>query len=249
MKKILWISNIVTFGLLIFIALHYHVPQKVIDKVLKKTTIHKEHKDSTQIDCTYDLKYFDFHYKKECNSPKIIMLGNSLIRHGNWSNLLNRNDVINRGISGDCLPCMCERLKYLKGLNAKIWFVEGGINDLPSRTPSTLFENYKSIIDFVKSENAIPVINLVVYLSPKAGKTYPSRIEYKKINSMISELNTMLIEYAKSNNIEYIDLNSIVADKNDVLKDEFTTDGVHLTEKVYDKWSKMICYILKKNKI
>ena len=118
MKKILLISNIVLIGLLVIIGLHYQMPQKAFKKVFKRTQI--EQKDSIQIDCSYALKYFDFHYKQECYSPKIIMLGNSIIRAGNWTHLLNRADVINRGIAGDNLPCMCDRLKYLKGKNAKI---------------------------------------------------------------------------------------------------------------------------------
>jgi lysophospholipase L1-like esterase len=246
MKKILWISNVITIGLLIFIGLYYQIPQKVYNNVFKQTIVQK---DSTQLDCSYALKYFDFHYKQECDSPKIIMLGNSIIRGAKWTDLLKRQDVINRGISGDNLPCMRERLKYLKGKNAKIWFIEGGINDLPWKTPSLLFDNYKSIIEFVRIENSIPVINLVFYLSPKAGAKYPGRADYKKINGLITELNSMLIYYAKSNNIDFIDLNKIIADKDNVLKDEYTTDGVHLTDSAYKEWSNMINKILIKNKI
>ena len=93
------------------------------------------------------------------------------------------------------------------------------------------------------------MINLVFYLSPKAGEKYPTRADYKKINSLITELNTMLIRFARSNDIDYIDLNKIIADENNVLKDEYTTDGVHLTDSAYREWTKMINKILLKNKI
>lgn len=248
MKRFLWISNIITIALLIIVGLHYKIPKKVYNKIFNSTDKSKFEKPNI-LDCRYELKYYDFHFKSENLSPNIIMFGNSIVRHGKWNNLLNRQDVINRGISGDNLPCMCERLKYLKNKNAKIWFIEGGINDLPGKTPIQLFENYKSIIKFVQSENAIPVINLVFYISPKAGLKFPSRTDYKKINSLITELNNMLIDYADKNNIDYINLNNIISDNDNVLKDEYTSDGVHLTEKSYEVWAKMINEVLIENKI
>ena len=247
MKNILWISNIITFVLLLFMILYYQVPQKVYAKLFKTNSIPpviKIQKDSTGVACAYGLEAYDFHYKKESDSATIIMVGDSHIRNGDWVSLLNRQDIINRGISGDNSTCICERLKYLKGKNAKIWFINGGMNDLPWNSPAVVFENYKRIIEFVKEEGAIPVINLLLYSSPWAGYNYPTRSDYKKINSMVEELNSMLISYAKSNNIDYIDLNPILADKNKIFKDEYTTDGIHLTNDAYQKWAILIQKIL-----
>lgn len=199
-------------------------------------------------DCTYAFKYFDFHYKPECANPKIIMIGNSLTRQGQWTTLLKRKDVINRGISGDNLICICDRLKYLKGKNAKIWFIEGGINDIPGGSVEELFNYYKQIVDFVIQENAIPVINLVFYISPKAGEKYPSRIDYLRVNDIVSKLNNKLIEYATQNQINYIDMNRMFSENN-ILKAEYTTDGVHLTLNAYNLWATEVKKLLKKHKI
>lgn len=248
MKKTLLYSNIITLALLIIIGFHYKIPQKAYYKVFPKPVAKTEPVAMPKLACVYDLKYFEFHFQKENDNPKIIMFGNSLMRHGKWTELLNRKDVINRGISGDYTQCMCERLKYLKDKKAKIWFIEGGINDLTYGFPESIFKNYKSIIDFVKSENAIPVINLVFYLSPKAGIKYPERKDFVKINKMITKLNVDLVNYAKENHIEYIDLNAVIS-SNNVLKDEYTTDGVHLNKKGYKEWVKLINKKLIKNKI
>jgi lysophospholipase L1-like esterase len=249
MKKTLWTTNSITLILLIFLILHYDIPQKVYRQLFQKKEIQTEQSDhQTIINCTYPLEYYDFHYKRESDSPKIIMIGNSIIRHGKWTELLERKDVINRGINGDNLPCICKRLEYLKGKNAKIWFIEGGINDLPGKEPNELFNYYKEIVEFVISENAIPVINLVFYLSPKAGEKFPSRADYKGINKSILELNDLLIEYSKQNKIDYIDLNRLISEDN-VLKPEFTSDGVHLTIEAYKLWSIEINRLLSKYKI
>jgi len=251
MKKFLLISNIVTLSLLIFIGLHYHIPTKIYEKLTTEKAIPQDtvSKAVAELNCSYSLTSYDFHYQQECDTPNIIMFGNSIVRHGKWTELLNRNDVINRGIAGDNLPCMCERLTYLKGKNADIWFIEGGINDLPMNTPQSILERYIEIVEFVKSENAIPVINLVFYLSPKVGEKFSWRSDYKSINNLVAELNVMLVDYATKNNIEYIDLNSIIADNDNVLKDEFTTDGIHLNENGYKEWTKLISKVLIKNKI
>ena len=253
MEKILWITNLITLVLLMLLGWHYEIPQKVYRRLFVKVeqapAIIRIEKDSTEIKCAYALKFYDFHYKKETDTPAIIMLGDSHIRNGDWTHLLNRTDVINRGISGDFTECMCLRLKYLEGKNAKIWFINGGINDLPWKEPEFVLDNYKKIIEFVKNEKAIPVINLLLYTSPLAAINYPTRADYKKINSMVKTTNTLLVNFAKQNNIDYIDLNKITADENDVFKAAYTTDGIHLTENVYKEWASMIQEVLVKHKI
>jgi len=240
MKNALKYINIITLILLILIAIEYNIPQKVYKKVFSEK--------QTSLDCNYSLDEFDFHFRAESDSPKIIMLGNSLIRGGDWDSLLNRKDILNRGISGDRMGCICERLTYLSNKKAKIWFIEGGINDLPAIKIDSIFNQYKTIVDFVKNENAIPVISLIVYISPKAGEFYPARTFYKQINQSIKRLNQMLVQYASENKIDYIDLNSAVS-KNDVLQDEYTTDGVHLKPEGYQKWKALINALLIKNGI
>lgn len=247
MKRALWTLNLVTLTLLIIVSVHYNVPRKLYGKIFKKE-LSNDSNNVQSLNCTYPLKYYDFHYREECDSPKIIMIGNSIVRHGKWDELLKRKDVINRGISGDNLPCICERLTYLKDKKAKIWFIEGGINDLPGKLPKDLFNYYKEIVEFIISEKAIPVINLVFYLSPKAGEKFPSRADYVSINKSILELNNLLTEYAIKNKIDYIDLNKSISEDN-VLKAEYTTDGVHLSAEGYKLWVNEINQSLRKYKI
>src|SRR5689334_23369715 len=129
MKKILLITNLLTLFLLIYFVF------------IKR--LHSSSEMPPSSPCSYQLKYFDFHYRKENDHPSIIMLGNSLIWQMNWDSLLNRKDIINRGIAGDNLQCICERLVYLKNTTAKIVFIEGGINDIPGKNADTLFSYYK----------------------------------------------------------------------------------------------------------
>lgn len=242
MKKVLLTTNLLTIVLLLIVLIYAGIPQKIFNKLSGQSTV----KSNEPVSCTYALEHFDYHYETETDTPDIVMLGNSIVRQGNWTRLLKREDIINRGIAGDQLPCICERVKYLKGIGAKVWFLEGGINDLPEKDPVYLFEQYKKIVLFTKSENAIPVINLVFYLSPRAGKKYPGRADYQNINARIAELNDMLLDFAKKNNITVIDMTKTFSGENNVLKDEFTTDGVHLSDVAYKAWAEQIEIVLKK---
>jgi lysophospholipase L1-like esterase len=58
----------------------------------------------------------------------------------------------------------------------------------------------------------------------------------------------MLIQYAKENHIEYLDINSLVAN-NGFLKEELSYDGLHLNAKGYILWKPLIEEVLVRNNI
>ena len=230
MKRTLILCNTATFLLLILVSAYSGLFTKSYYKIINKP--------DPSIKCVYSLKHFFFHFKDEIQEPEIIMFGNSLVKQGNWNTLLSNDKVINRGIAGDKVSCMCERLHYLEGKKAKIWFIEGGINELPISNPELILDSYKRVVNFVKKEHAIPVLNLVLYVSPKYNERYA--YDYKKINSKVSELNKLLVKYATENHVDYIDLNTITANNENVMKGEYTTDGIHLNEKAYSHWAVLI---------
>jgi len=198
--------------------------------------------------CTYSLDHFSFHYKLDCNPPSIVMLGNSMMSRGDWQHLLHRDDIANRGIAGDFLPCIYQRTKFLQHLNAKIWFIEGGINDLDNQTPNQLLEEYKKIVNFVQNEKSIPVITLLFYVRQTNEDSTAEASEVLKVNGKITELNLLLRQYAINNHLECIDINASIAEAQ-TLKPEYTTDGVHLSESAYAIWANAIEKILLKYNI
>jgi len=196
--------------------------------------------------CSYQLQHFDFHYKPETANPTIIMLGNSMVRSTDWVKLLERDDVINRGIAGDKIKCICERTKYLKGKGAKIWIIEGGINDLPAMKTSEILKQFDLIVDFVKSENAIPVIVSPTFVSPRAKLKLKKDVT--KTNLAVADINQKLIRYCDSTKTDLINLNMKLSE-NGSLVEKYTTDGVHFTDEAKLIWAKEILSLLKKHKI
>jgi len=244
-KKILVTSNVVLLLIIAAAAYRYGWLAKITHK-MQSTKQVPQNAFAYNPTCEYSLDHYSFHYIHDCDTPSIIMFGNSLISRGNWQQLLSREDINNRGIAGDMLPCLCKRLKYLKNKNAKIWFIEAGINDLQRASGEQLLDNYKEIVDFVKAENSIPVIVLINYLSKKVNAIKMHTTDYRVVNHKIKELNTLVIKYAQENNLDYIDLNPFIASDSLEIKDEYTTDGLHLSAAAYLVWAREITTVLKK---
>src|SRR5262245_31960720 len=85
--------------------------------------------DSTYRPANYPRQVDNFRSYPNANSD-IIMLGNSITDYAQWNELLQVNEVRNRGISGDITYGILERLdEVTEGKPAKV-FVLIGINDI-----------------------------------------------------------------------------------------------------------------------
>lgn len=168
------------------------------------------------------------------NEIKIVMFGDSITKDGNWTDLLQRNDVKNSGYSGFTtgqLLSIMDSSVFQYAPN--ICFFLGGINDLSIGVPiESVFENQKKIISTIRSHNIIPVVQSTINVRFMDG-----------LNSKVNMLNVKLSEFASRENINYIDLNAFLSDGGD-LKGEFTSDGVHLTLAAYEVWAKRILDVL-----
>lgn len=159
----------------------------------------------------------------------IVFLGNSITYGGNWSELLGRNNVVNRGIGGDNLPGMLNRLHQILRLKPKICFVMAGINDLYSDAPvNEVFRRYAQLIDSLRAHSIVPVIQSTLHVNPKWKRS-------EEKNLLVRQLNEMLQLYSREHEHGFVDLNALLS-VDGVLKDEYTTDGVHLTPAAYAVW-------------
>ncbi len=173
---------------------------------------------------------------------KIVMLGNSITYGCNWSELLGRNDIVGRGITSDNLEGYLARIYYVFKLKPEVCFIMGGVNDIfAGFTVDQIFNNYKRLVDTLLSKNIKPVIQSTLFVNPKWKNT-----EGK--NKLIIQLNDKLKDLAGLKKLLYLDLNSKLIDGKN-LKDEYTTDGVHLTWKAYKIWGEELEKILLNLKI
>jgi len=126
---------------------------------------------------------------------KIVMLGNSITHGANWNELLNRNDVVEMGISGDYTSGYLMRLEYVYKLKPDVCFVMGGINDLYyGKKVNEVFQNIVRITDSLKFHNIKIVLQSALFV--KNGSPF-----LETINERVDSLNIYLKKYASENNI------------------------------------------------
>ncbi len=174
----------------------------------------------------------------QANDAKhIVMFGNSITFQGKWGEVLGRNDVANRGIPGYTTGQLIWTIK--NGMHdhpeSKIWFLEGGINDISLGVPvDRIFKNYRITVDSLQRNHIIPVVQSTIL------KTGP-----REDNKKVMKLNKLVKNWCLKNKIEYIDLNAFLA-RDGVLIQELTTDGCHLQSAAYQPWGEAVRKILAK---
>lgn len=188
---------------------------------------------------------FDLYKPRQAD---IVMFGNSLTHGAAWNELLGRTNVVERGITSDVLYGYEARLASIYKLNPKIVFIMGGLNDIYNWTPvADIFTIYVRIINALKSKNIIPVIQSTTYSSKNYGKEWGGSPEGNfGRNREVDKLNKLLYDYARKNNLDYIDVNSPTAGKDGFLRPELTWDGIHFKAEAYRIWTREIEKVLAK---
>jgi lysophospholipase L1-like esterase len=172
----------------------------------------------------------------------IVMLGNSLTQWVDWNELLGRTNVVNRGIASDVTEGYLHRLEQIYKLKPKLCFIEGGINDLyANASVDVVYQNYMKIVEGLRANSIIPIIQSTLFASPKWHDAIAK-------NKEVAELNARLEDYARKNSIEFINLNAVMS-KDNLLRDELTHDGIHLTAAGYKIWGTGVEKILKKHRL
>ena len=171
------------------------------------------------------------------DSNDIIMLGNSITEHGEWTELFDNANVKNRGIGSDITSGMLTRLdNIIKGKPAKV-FIKIGTNDITLGHPEVeILENYKRIIQRLRSGTPDTKIYIQSILPVGGRQTAKGRR-----NLAIRALNLKLKELALEFQLPYIDLFPHFLDANQKELDEkFTADGIHLNGPGYQLWVDLI---------
>lgn len=213
--------------------------------------VSKYHNDWTRI-----------HYKKRIETFKkdpllkneIVFIGNSITEKGrNWSEKFEIDHIRNRGISGDLTDGVLKRLNEITYSEPKAVFILIGINDLynlhHNETEKSNLKYFKIIPSAKYVAKNILKITKEIYRKSPNTKIYvrtilPTRQTYLKED--IIKVNKLLAQYEKKANYSLIDLYSHFTNGEELLKKEYTDDGLHLSEKGYEKWISIEKDLIKK---
>ncbi|MBR1538925.1 MAG: hypothetical protein IJ636_05395 [Bacteroidales bacterium] len=166
---------------------------------------------------------------------RIVMLGNSLNNNALWTELFPMGYIVNRGISGDVIDGVRQRLDEIVSDNpAKIYLITG-TNDLvndPKEPAIEVWNRYERLIKDIRE--MMPGTTLYVQsmlpLNPKSKF-------YEGFNDRAAEINKLLEAGKERYDYFYLDIASLLSDTNGDLDERYTTDGIHLSAAGYFVWA------------
>ena len=189
----------------------------------------------------YYKRFLQFMDEPAIGNKDIVMLGNSLTENGgDWAARLGNKNVRNRGIIGDEVMGVYDRLhQILPGHPAKL-FLLIGVNDVShDLTTDTIVGMIRVTVERIRKESPDTKLYLQSLLPINESFGRYKRLAGK--TSMIPEINKQLEELAKEKGLTYINLFPLFTEKgSNVLRAELTTDGLHLKEEGYKIWVKAI---------
>ena len=176
------------------------------------------------------------------NKPRnlTIIAGDSLSLWFPSELLPNNKTWLNQGISGEKTAGLLKRLNLFDKTTPESIFVMIGINDLIAGVnDATILENQRQILNYLREQH--PKAKIVVQsILPHQGEqaTWEGKEKLLAIpNSRIRNLNQQLRTIAAKEDVKYLNLYPLFADKQGNLRSKFTTDGLHLNPNGYLVWS------------
>lgn len=172
-----------------------------------------------------------------------VLLGDSLSLWFPGELMPGRRVWINQSISGEKTQGLLNRLDLLEDNEVEAVFLMIGINDLIwGKTDEEIISNYKEIVRRLKANH--PNTQIVVQsVLPHGGEqsTWESRDKLMALPSdRIVAMNNTLKEIAANNDAYYLDLYPIFVTGDGHLRNDLTTDGLHLNRQGYLVWRSAI---------
>lgn len=213
--------NILFLFSLLILCIKFDIPDKIAAKVFKVYNLTNTSSESNARSALFNML--------PINENDIVFLGDSLMARCEWNEAFNNQQIKNRGISGDTTIDIQKRLESIQAPDKVFLMV--GINDLlKQRTVESTFIDYKKIIENIQIKSS----SIDIYIE----SLLPTNM--KSINLKIKDLKSLLKKYADKNNIIYIDLYNAFLDNENLLRKEYTFDGVHLTNTGYLLWIELL---------
>jgi lysophospholipase L1-like esterase len=163
----------------------------------------------------------------------IVFLGDSLTDYCNWEELFQNSKISNRGINGDKINGVMQRLDSIVATKPSKIFLLIGINDLDGEKPlNEIAAAYKNLVSQIKE--ILPETTL--YLQSLLPTNNRERLK----NHKIIQFNEQIKAIAQDFGLNYIDLFTPFANKANKLNPTFTFDGLHLNGAGYLVWKREI---------
>ena len=172
---------------------------------------------------------------EQVKKGKVVFLGNSITEGFSLDEFFPKNTPLNRGIIGDHIDGLLERLDSSAVLlNPSRIYLLIGINDIGrGDSDSLIMARYVTLLSRLKNDLPhTPVfINSILPTSAKWSNCPREKIE---------RLNNSLKKITESYQFNWIDLYALFVSEDGYIRDELTSDGLHLNNYGYNIWYKQL---------
>lgn len=176
-------------------------------------------------------------FPKRIQSEDTVFLGDSLTESFDLQKHFNRQDLINRGMSGNMTDHVLYRLEEITNAKPARVFLMIGVNDIYQGSDlKQVIKNINIIIDRILIDS--PSTTLIVQSLLPVNED--RLLIDKYLNTKVYEANNSLRKICKEKNLEFIDLHSDFLDNKGEMDNTYTYDGVHLTDEGYLLWTSLL---------
>lgn len=167
----------------------------------------------------------------ETGDCDIVMFGDSHTGNASWNSLIIGQKVVTFGYNGftsDQLKSMM--MTDLLPLKTGYCFIQAGGADIRTHCfdKNVLIMNIGEMIDSLQMHGIIPVLQTLFY-----------RQSSPDYNLQVDSINTMLMVLSDKKNVDFLNINYHLINETG-LNTEYTIEGIHLNDKGYKVWAKVI---------
>ena len=196
--------------------------------------------NSTQTEFTYLYDRDELFETLPIDDNSIVFLGNSLINNFELAELFQNLKIKNRGISGDKIDGVINRLDPIIRLKPNKIFIEIGINDLGYRSnKDVVLTKYKKLINLLRSKLPKTKIYIQSLFPTETGRQEYKTYCTEAVNRDIIEINNELSKLPLKQNLTFINTHSSFV-MNGKLNPKYSVDGVHLNGAGYKLWTEIL---------
>lgn len=155
-----------------------------------------------------------------------VFVGDSLTEAGEWNEFFPNLSLANRGVNGDSVSDILDRLDSIISVSPNFAFLMIGVNDVHrSVAVEDIYSQYISLCESLEKNQIEVVIQSTIQC---VRDVCGNKVE------QINKLNKMLSEYAGSSDTRFLSLEEL-SSKNG-LPSKYSYDGIHLNGKGYVQW-------------
>ena len=171
---------------------------------------------------------------------KVVMLGNSITNNCWWNELLEKDatEIINRGISGDTILGILDRLDEVTDENPARICLLAGVNDMledAQVAKEEVWRRYEMLLTAIREK--MPQVDLTISTTIPLN---PMTKFYPGVNEKVAYLNSQLKANAQKYGYSLVEVAPILSDKNNDLSSKHTCDGIHLLPSAYHMWKELL---------